>query len=316
MSAQHLNRAFKAALTTAAFLLMVSLMMPLAAGAEEIDPFYAQRLEDGIRLYRLGDHAGATEELRIAAFGLLARPERLAQALTHLALAQSSLGDDEGFADSYHRLLDLERRFAAYTAARLQVEVRAALDRSAASLPAALGPTRLPVAQVASAPTGAEGAVARPRLCISWDGDGSCAQAPITPETSPPSSSPSAEELAAVSRLDRLAMDNASTRKMCGGFEQARAIADRHPAWSEPQRIAGALASRCGSFEDAVELYDRAGGPIDERPDQLFYLSVALFETDRMDQAASVLKRALPSLEQNREVRKYVRRILDVESAG
>jgi len=56
----------------------------------------------------------------MACFGLLEEPPVLARCLTHLALAQASLGDGDAFLATFQRLLDLEQRFAAYTRAELK----------------------------------------------------------------------------------------------------------------------------------------------------------------------------------------------------
>lgn len=322
----------RVALGTGIAWLAVTLLSCLPLGAE-VDPFYRQLLEEGVRSYERGDHSRAREELRIAAFGLLETPEELARALAHLALTQSSAGDLEGFAHSYGRLAELETRFRSYSSAALGAEVRGQLETAARShlgtailgaVPApapaepaaevdpvevaAVQATPVEVERVPAGPVEAK-PISRPRLCVSWTGDGECRQPGAAV-------APTATELAALDGLDRLASGKASDKKLRAGFERASELADRYPERSDMQRVAAALAARSGSFADAVRYYDRVGELIQEQPLQLFYLSVALFETDQLDAAATTLRRALPALKQNREVRRYMKRILSEESAG
>lgn len=312
-----------AAATRAGALLLAAALPSWPALGAEVDPFYQRLLEDGLRAHAQGDHARARAELRIAAFGLLDSPEELARALAHLALAQRAAGDLEGFEGTYGRLTELESRFGAYTAAALRADVRSALDKAAGALPATapLAPGRPAperggaVVEVARADAAT---ASRPQLCVSWTGDGRCGRAGAgEPSAAPPERpTPTPEALASYGRLDRVAMGSASEKKLRSGFEQASRLADRYPDWVEMQRLTAVLASRSGAFADAVRYYDRAGEQSDEQPLELFYLSVALFETDQVDEAATVLRRVLPTLRHNSEVRKYMKLILREESAG
>ncbi len=283
--------------------------------AQRTDPFYGSLAEDGIRAYERGEYLRASENLRVAAFGLLATPDELARALAYLALARSAAGDDDGFERAYGRLTDLESRFQAFSRAALEPEVRAALANAARTR---LGETELAAAP-ASPPRAAADAT-RPRLCVSWSGDGECRQvargaAEVARRPAAPAG-PAAEELAAFERLDALASGPAGNRLLRAGYREASALADSHPEWREMQRLAAVLASRSGAFADAVRYDELAGSGAERTPRDLFYLAVALFETDRSEAAAAVLRQALPALESNREVRKYVKRILPEESAG
>ncbi len=300
---------------------VLSLAIWPAAG-QRSDPFYSGLLEEGIRSYERGDHARAGEDLRIASFGLLESPEELARSLAYLALAQSAGGNQTGFERSYERLEDLESRFGALSAAALADSVRS--DLAAAAAAAGLVEAAQVETPVAVDPAGANAeptvVVSKPELCISWSGDDDCRKVPKAPADSPTESqivaAPGAEELEAFERLDRLASDKANDKQLRWAFEEASALADRYPDWVEMQRVAAVLASRRGSFAESLDYYERAGEQAGNGPVQLFYLSVALFETNQPEAAASVLRQALPALEQNREVRKYVRRILPEESTG
>lgn len=297
---------------------LVLSLAALPAIGQKSDPFYSTLVEDGIRAYQRGQYLRASEELRIATFGLLGTPEELARALVFLALAQSAGGDREGFERSYARLTEIESRFRAYSSAALSGDARSALELAAR---AQLGNSDLaPESVTAPARTTGAQSSSRPQLCISWGGDGECQQVNGIPEArrpdSPAGDTPGPEQLVELDQLEQLASTTSSNRELRQGLDQASALADRYPDWAEMQRVAAVLASRSGRFADAMVYYERAGEQADDGPLQLFYRSVALFETDQPEAAAMVLRRALPGLEQNREVRRYVRLILSREDAG
>lgn len=320
----------------AAALLGVLLLLAATQGtAQEVDPFYTRLLDDGIRAAERSDHARASEELRIAAFGLMEAPEQLARALTHLALAQSATGNLEGFTLTFRRLAELETRFGAYSGADLAETTRGALAQAARSqlpaeellTPALLGPEPAPAApssqEETTALAGAEApGRAQATLCISWTTGGDCRQpgAAAAEEKgasgpdAQPAPGPSPEERASIDRLSRLAAGKGGTKKLRSGFEEARVIADLYPAWAEAQRAAGLLAARSESYPEAVVYFRRSEPHAEDEPVELFYLSVALFETDEVEEAAQALRRALPGLRQNREVKRYVRLILPSEA--
>jgi hypothetical protein len=238
-----------------------------------------------VRAYEKGDWMRASEELRIASFGLLDSPELLAHALAHLALAQRAGGNTEGAAQTLRRLDELEARFGISALPGLSAEKRQALASAA----------------------GDDQAAAETRPCISRRGDGAC----------PELAGPSAEELATLEELAELAADTkAGAKKLRHGFEEARALAELHPDWSELRPIAALLASRSGHYAEAIDFYSRSGDPGDDQPLQLFYLAVALFETDDPQAAADTLRRALPGLERDREVNRYIKRILPDDAPG
>jgi hypothetical protein len=102
------------------------------------DPFYFDRLRDGIQAYERKDFAAAAKQLRLACFGLLEEPQPLAACLVRLGVAQAAAGDGEGFAETFRRISDLEERFGAYGKADLPPELRAAFEqRVVAAIPAA-----------------------------------------------------------------------------------------------------------------------------------------------------------------------------------
>jgi tetratricopeptide (TPR) repeat protein len=121
---------------------------PPAAGAETAPsshPFYVQLLDDGVFAYQRGDHEQAARDLRLAVFGLLEEPPRLVRGLAYLALAQAAGGETEAARETIGRLLGVEERFRAWTAAELPDAVREGLE--------ALLLAEVPEATLAASPT-------------------------------------------------------------------------------------------------------------------------------------------------------------------
>jgi|GEM_PF-426321 len=115
---------------------IAGLATPTAANANT-DPFYLDLLRDGIQAYDRGDYVAAAKQLRLACFGVLDEPERLAACLTRLGLAQAAAGNADAFRETFRRIVEVEGRFGAYTKADLPPEVRAAFEqRALAAVPA------------------------------------------------------------------------------------------------------------------------------------------------------------------------------------
>jgi tetratricopeptide (TPR) repeat protein len=121
-------------------ILAAGLLAALAAGllaappAGAAEPFYDWLYNEGVAAAEQGSWDNAARDLRLAVFGLLDEPPRLAAALARLAIAQAELGDRPGFEDSFRRILEVEERFAAYTAADLPAEARSAFEERASTL--------------------------------------------------------------------------------------------------------------------------------------------------------------------------------------
>ncbi len=128
-------------------LLLAAAMLAAAAGVLGLagapaaraatDPFYLDLMRDGTQAYDRGDYATAAKQLRLACFGVLDDPERLAGCLTRLALAQAAAGNGDAFRETFRRIVEVENRFGAYTKTDLPPEVRAAFEqRALAAVPA------------------------------------------------------------------------------------------------------------------------------------------------------------------------------------
>ena len=88
------------------------------------DGFYLNRLRDGAAAHTRGDFAEAARYLEIAAFGLLEQPPLLANALALLALVQHAQGNAAGYRATFERMVEIEERFGAYSAAELEEGIR------------------------------------------------------------------------------------------------------------------------------------------------------------------------------------------------
>jgi len=114
-------------------LLAVALAGPgLAAPADAIDPFYENLLTEGQLAFARGDDAGASKRFRIACFGLLEEPARLADCRTRLALSEARLGHREEFESAFRQILELERRFGAYAEATIPADLRSTFEQQVA----------------------------------------------------------------------------------------------------------------------------------------------------------------------------------------
>jgi tetratricopeptide (TPR) repeat protein len=96
-----------------------------AAFGEE---FYEQQLRIGKADLASGRTVQASDELRIAAFGLLERPPMLSDALVSLAIAQNTLAQKAAVTQTINRFLDLERRFSVYESAPIDPQSRAQFE--------------------------------------------------------------------------------------------------------------------------------------------------------------------------------------------
>ncbi len=105
----------------------LGLLWPAATMAAT-DPFHSRLLREGIQAYQTGDAGAAAKSLRLACFGLLDEPPVLARCLTYLAAAQGDLGDEDAFAATFDRILEVERRFEAFSQLDLDTALRGDLE--------------------------------------------------------------------------------------------------------------------------------------------------------------------------------------------
>jgi hypothetical protein len=292
-------------------LLLVSSGLPAGAA---IDPFYQGLLRDGTYAYDRKDFAKAVRDLRLACFGMLDEPKRLADCLARLALAQDRAEDLEGFRESFRRLVEIEERFTAYSQGDLTPELKAALGpRLAARIPAATlqgVPAFRGLAKAeAPAPAGGgkpRGGKAEPPPPVSVP-----VQAPV--QAPPAAAQPpeaSREEREKMEQARKLLAEQTAMRELRPAFQMAREVADAKPALREAQHLAAEAAYRLSRWDDAATYFRRGGDPGEDQPELLFYLAVSLYESGDAAGAATILKRSLPNLRPTDYVKEYQRKIL------
>jgi hypothetical protein len=113
----------------AAALVLACRLSPAApAAAQGPDPFYLDLERAGQVALSRGDAPGAERRLRVACFGMLELPDRLAACLVRLALAEARADDRPGFLATFGRLDALEERFDVYRRAPLATGERAEFE--------------------------------------------------------------------------------------------------------------------------------------------------------------------------------------------
>lgn len=276
----------------AALLAFAVLGLP-APWAEAADPFYENLLAKGTDQYNRRDFVAAARTLRLACFGFLEEPERLADGLVRLGLAQVAAGQNDSFAETFRRVAEVEERFGAYGKAPIPDPVRAEFERHArALLPASTLRTTPGFSHLAASPPAP---TAVPRSSQERRGN------PSRPEPGP-----SAEDAAQLQQALALLGEG----RVVEAFDRSRALADARPAWKEAQLAAAETAYRLARWSEAVAYFARAGDPGEGQPLLLFYWAVSLFEAGEKAQAAEVLRRALPRIKHTEYVDTYKAKIL------
>ena len=100
----------------------------LPSPSQAAHPFYQRLLREGSAALAQEDFAEAQRLLRLANFGLLSEPERLAEGLVQLAIAEARGGQQEGFRETFGRILEIEEGFSAYSKAALDPGLEARFE--------------------------------------------------------------------------------------------------------------------------------------------------------------------------------------------
>ncbi|HKH47638.1 MAG TPA: hypothetical protein VKM72_23520 [Thermoanaerobaculia bacterium] len=308
-------------------ILLAAVLALAAAPVFAVDIFYLDLQRDGMHAFDRGDYGVAARHLRLACFGMLDEPKALGECLARLALAQDKAGDTTGFRETFGRLVEIEERFQGYSQSSLPPEVRAVLEQRMAAL--------IPAATLAASPQALRGAAgrkpevqaAKPRSDKPQPIERSATPAPARPaapspapastEAQPPAAAPPAASQTPTDadrkkqeRARKLLAETGTARELREAFQLAREVADAHPESREAQQLAGEAAYRISRWSEAADYLGRAGGPGDDQPELLFYLSVSLYESGNVQTAASPLRRALPNLQRTPYVDAYAKKIL------
>lgn len=140
---------------------------------------------------------------------------------------------------------------------------------------------------------------------------------PVAPEPAAPATATAAPAARATpeerTRLDALASQLAAARRageLGPVLAEAKALADRRPELLEAQRLAGEIAYRASRWPDAATYLGRARLDPAARPELLFYLAVARFESGDREGARTALEAAGSRLAPSPFVDRYRQKIL------
>lgn len=312
-------------------LLAVSAALPATAA----HPHYERLLDRGTFALEQGAFEEAARDLRLACFGLLEEPGRLAVCLTRLGLAQAGSGDEGGFLETFRRVVELEERFGAYGEAEIESGARAAFEAEvAARIPVRILETTPAFARLAAggataagpsipkAPRSAPDAEARGRNRAPEERPAAPVEVPEPRPAAPirdPGAQPApADTTPSLSSQDRdiltrayELLEAARTRQdLDEPYRLATEVADANPAVRGPQHLAAVIAYRSARWQEAVRYFRRGGDPGEGDPELLFYLAVSLYEAGEPEAAADALRRSLPRIEHTPFVRSYEAKIL------
>ncbi len=306
--------------------LLALLLTP--AGARAANPHYLRLLQQGTFALERNDDVKAAHDLRLACFGLLEEPPRLAQCLTRLGLAQAGNDDDEGFRETFRRIVEIEERFGAYRAADLDPETREAFEAEVAKrvpvkilastpsfqflvpkvgTPAAAGEAGAPTEDAAAASGDRRGPAPPPTEIPTTGGAPAPDAAGGTPKAA---AGLTADQAAQIARARELLKASRHRSDLLEPLALARDVADARPEIAEAQSLTAVIAYRASMWKDAVTYFLRAGDSIDDDPEMLFYLAVSLYETGDTEAAADALRKSLPNIEKTPFVLSYRDKIL------
>lgn len=294
--------------------LFVLLLAPGAAAA--VDPFYEGLLRDGTYAYDRRDYATAVETLRLACFGMLEEPKRLADCLVRLALAQDRAQDEEGFRETFRRVVEVEERFGAYRQEGPPADLRAAFEaRIPARIPAATlegTPAFRRLARSEKPAAGGRPRQERPAGQAEPAPAPPAAQAPAPVQVQSAQRQPLTEaERQTMEKVRKtLGTPGAGNRDLKAAFQRVREVADAHPDSAEAQHLAAEAAYRLSRWGDAAAYFRRGGDPGEDKPELLFYMAVSLFESGDAAGAATAIRRSLPNLRKTEYVESYEKKIL------
>lgn len=297
--------------------LLLGLLLAGPASAT-VDPFYEDLLRSGVHAYDRKEYATAARELRLACFGMLDEPKRLADCLVRLALAQDRVDDVDGFRETFRRIVELEERFGAYLQDGPAADLRAAFE--------ARVPARIPAATLESTPafrrlarSEKPAAGGRPRQQRSAVQGEPARASPPAPSPAPVQVQATQPQARPLSEPERKTMEQVrktlgapspGNRDLKAAFQLAREVADAHPDAAEAQHLAAEAAYRLSRWSDAATYFRRGGDPGEDKPELLFYMAVSLFESGDTAGAATAIQRSLPNLRKTEYVQSYEKKIL------
>jgi len=312
-----------------------------SSAAHAAHPHYLRLLRQGTFALERGEPDKAVRDLRLACFGFLDEPPLLAQCLVRLGIAQADSGDDDGFRDTFRRVVEVEERFGAYQAADVTPDERAAFEADIVDrIPAQTLEYSSVFKRLAQAAEPAEGAQeegaagtgsgeppatesrgrrsardtqpdSRKDRPAADQGAPADTPRPAAAEQTPPTPAPlSANDRKDLTRARRLLAAATRRSDLDQPLALARRVADANPGSREAQHLTAVIAYRASRWHEAVEYFRRGGDPGEDNAESLFYYAVSLYESGDAEEAADALRRSLPHLEATPFVERYRDRIL------
>jgi Flp pilus assembly protein TadD len=296
-----------------------------------VDPFYLGLYQRGMTQFEAGDFAGASKELRLAAFGLVESLEQFETAHVYAAIAASKAGRSDEAEVSVRRIVAAERVTRTYAHLALPAPVRAEFETIAKSAVAADAyafltspgapppPRSTPRVVVQTPPTAAapsnpsvSASASADRITSGTDGKST----PSTPSTSsvPPPSIPHSTP-ASANRAPGTGktLADADLALATGDLTTARAI---YGAQLENSQLShrdllrvGEGLCHAGDFSGAVRAFTRAGTLTSGEERSHYYFAVSLYEVKQYRDAKRELQAGLPFVEKTPEVASYQARI-------
>ncbi len=294
---------------------VLALLFSTVLAAQASDPFYTELERQGRAALAREQAAESAHLLRIACFGLLDAPERLAGCLVRLALAEGRIGDREGFERTFRRLEQLEERFGALRATPLSPEERAELARHAAeSIPPELLQSSSLAALFASwapAPEPAERSAesgAKRRKATKAEREEPPSEE-LAAQLSAPQPLTTADE-ASVARARQAAGTSSDQEELEALFLELSTLADAHAGDVSLQHLTASLAYRVSRWSVCADYFRRGGEPTLDDPLLRFYMAICLYESGDPQGAASLLAGSVERLKRTPFVERYLAKIL------
>jgi len=295
--------------------LATALLLGPTVPAQAAHPHYLRLLRQGTFSLEQGEPAAAARDLRLACFGFLEEPPLLGECLVRLGLAQAAAGDDEGFGETFRRVVEVEQRFGGFGAAALSAEERREFE---AEITARIPPRTLGYSGVfrhlvprdTTRPAEGEGQPKEPSGTERSEG-----ASPPPTEAPPMKPAQLSQQERSTLEQARVLLERAEQRnELDEPYRLARQVADANPGSKEAQHLAAVIAYRSSRWSEAVRYFQRGGDPGDDNPETLFYLAVAQYESGDLAGARNTLRRSLPRLEKTPFVLRYQEKILGAES--
>ncbi len=128
--------------------------------------------------------------------------------------------------------------------------------------------------------------------------------------TSTPRRPITTEEKNKLDEARRLLSDARRSADLLPALALARSVADSHPESRKAQHLVAEISYRASRWREAAAYFRRGGDPGNDRPNLLFFMAIAFYESGDAAGARGALQRSLPKLQRTEFVDAYVHKIL------